>query len=422
MRFPIALTLLLSIVTSAPSSRAEAVSLMDTVRLALARNERSKIAALQVVTAEANVHRARAGFLPTVSLGASEALRPIDAANDKKWTAANGTLTLNQPIVSVTTFPLYASAKHSYEATRYNEIDQRRQLASDAARSFFAVVTQQRILIAAKSRLDRADATFKDTQARAQAGLVSSNDVTRSAVDRASATQSLATAQSALERSRLDLGYMLDLEIGADLDSPDATLAPFALDVGTLLKIAVSQRPDLLAAVRSTMAASASADEPGLRLVPTVNASAQGRVSDQQIAQNRYIDSTVTFNLNWAIWDAGVRDADYDSRHAALSTAQLQQRALVRRVQADVRSAVSELVAARAALDAAKDGLDQSEKSVEETNVLYKQGLAKAIELVDSNASRFDAEVTLAAAQLDVRRSELDLRDALGLFPVDGVK
>ena len=66
MRFPFALTLFLTIATCAPSSRAEAVSLTDAVRLALARNERSKIANLQVVSAEASVHRARAGFLPVL--------------------------------------------------------------------------------------------------------------------------------------------------------------------------------------------------------------------------------------------------------------------------------------------------------------------------------------------------------------------
>jgi len=422
MRLHVAFASLLSVALCVDLARAAPFSLTEAVQLALSRNERSKIAALDVVSAEASVHRARAGFLPTLSLGASEALKPIDATENRKWNSANGTLTLNQPIVAVTAFPLYASAKHSYDATRYSEIDQRRQLASDAARSFFAVVTQQRILVAARSRLDRADATFKDTQARAAAGLVSSNDVTRSAVDRASSVQSLASAESALERARLDLGYMLDMEVSDELESPPTTLAPFTLDIATLLRLAVAQRPDLLAAGRSTMAASASADEPELRFVPTLNASAQARLQDQQVAPNRYVDSTVTFNLNWALWDAGLRDADSDSRHAALRTAELSERALLRRVQTDVRSAVSELVAARSALDAAKDGLEQAEKSVEETNVLYKQGLAKAIELVDSNASRFDAEVALAAAQLDVRRSELDLRDALGLFPVDGVK
>jgi outer membrane protein TolC len=422
MRIVIGLTLLASAFLWSPSGHAAGVTLNEAVRLALARNERSTIAALSVVSADAAVQKARAGFLPTVSVGASESIKPIEASQDKKYSAANAAVTLNQPIVSVTTFPLYASAKHSYDATRYNEIDQRRQLASDTARSFFGVITQQRILIAAQSRLDRAEATLNDTQARASAGLVSSNDVTRSAIDRASAVQSLVSAQSALETARLNLGYMLDMEVSDDLESPPTTLAPFTLDVGSLLKVAISQRPDLLAAARSTLAASASADEPDLRFIPTLNAQAQARVQDTPVAANRYVDSTVTFNLNWALWDAGVRSADSQSRHAAWKTAELQQRSLLRKVQTDVRSAVSELVAARNVLDAANDGLEQAQRSVEETNVLYKQGLAKAIELVDSNASRFDAEVSLAAAQLEVRRAELDLRDALGLFPVDGVK
>jgi len=422
MRFVLGLALLSSAVVWSSSSRAAGVSLTEAVRLALSRNERSGIAALDVVTADAAVARARAGFLPTVTVGGTEQLKPIDGAENKKWTSANAALTVNQPIVAVTAFPLYASAKHSYDASRYTEVDQRRQLASDTARAFFAVVTQQRILVAAQSRLDRADATLKDTQARANAGLVSSNDVTRSAVDRASALQSLASAQSALERARLNLGYMLDMEVADELESPPATLAPFSLDIGTLLRLAISQRPDLLAAARATQAASAAAEEPDLRFVPTLGVAAQGRVQDQPVEAHRYVDSTVTFNLTWVLWDAGVRSADSQSRHAAWSTAELQQRALLRRVQTDVRSAVSELVAARNALEAAKDGLDQAEKSVEETNVLYKQGLAKAIELVDSNGSRFDAEVALAAAQLDVRLAELDLRDSLGLFAVDGVK
>jgi outer membrane protein TolC len=60
-------------------------------------------------------------------------------------------------------------------------------------------------------------------------------------------------------------------------------------------------------------------------------------------------------------------------------------------------------------------------QSADETAILYKQGLAKAIELFNANQSRFDAEISLAAAQLALRQGELDLRAALGLFPVEGV-
>ena len=99
-----------------------------------------------------------------------------------------------------------------------------------------------------------------------------------------------------------------------------------------------------------------------------------------------------------------------------------QLRALARRVEIDVRVAVAELAAARNSLVAAEQGADAARRSEEETTVLYRQGLAKAIELVNGNSTKFDAEVAVAAAELGVRQAELDLRAALGLFPLDGVQ
>jgi outer membrane protein TolC len=401
---------------------AQELTLNEVVRLSLARNERSKIASLSVTSADASLRRARAAFMPTVSLGAGETFRPYTAGTNLRSTSASGSLTVNQPLVTVTAFPLYAGAKHSFLAAQHTELDQRQQLASDAAQAFFAVIAQQRIAIAAQNRLERADASLADTRARAQAELVSSNDVTRSVIEHASSVQSVASAEASLAQARVTLGNILDVEVADDLVAPSADLAPFGLDEPELMRLAIAQRPDLKASNESLAAAQALADEPGLRFVPSLTASGQARVADQPIAGPRYIDETVALNLNWSIWDAGVRSADSDSRNAAAQTSEFQRRALVRQIRLQVRQAVIGLVASRSSLVAAQDGLTAAQQNVQETDVLYKQGLAKAIELVDANASRFDAEVALAAAQLDLRRSEIDLRNALGLFPVDGVK
>jgi outer membrane protein TolC len=408
------------------SSRADELTLAQVVRLALERNERARIADLSLTIADASVRRARAGFLPTLTLGGSETLRPYTVEQNGRTVvrnnAASGALTLSQPLLSVTTFPLYASAKHNAEATRYDWQNQRRQLGFDAARAFFGVVAQQRVLSAAKRRLEKADASANDTRARAGAQLVSTNDVTRALVERAAAMQSVANAESALEQSRVALGYVVDGPVESDLRAPDDSLVPPDIDIGRLTDRAVAQRPDVASAIAAAAGASALADEPGLRFVPTLNAQAQARLADQPTAGDRYLDTLLTLNLNWNIWDAGVRGADGDSRKAAADTADLQVRALKRRVVADVKIALAALLAARSSLAAAREGVDAASRSADETAVLYKQGLAKAIELFNANQSRFDAEISLAAAQLALRQGELDLRAALGLYPVEGVQ
>jgi outer membrane protein TolC len=55
---------------------------------------------------------------------------------------------------------------------------------------------------------------------------------------------------------------------------------------------------------------------------------------------------------------------------------------------------------------------------VEETAILYRQGLAKAIELVNANDTRFTAEINQASAEYAMAQAYLGLRQALGLDPL----
>ena len=402
------------------------LSLQSVVKLALSRNERAEIAEQSLISADAAVTKARAAFLPSITLSAGETLRPEQVESNGRVAlrsnAASAALTVNQTLLNAGAFPLYSAAKHNYDSARFSHDDQRRQLAFDAARAFFSVVAQQRVLKAANSRRDLASATLNDTQVRASSGLVSSNDVTRSEIERAAAEQSTINADNALQASRLNLEFLIaaPTEIETDLAAPAQSLAPLNHSLPGLVNLAIATRPDLAALRASAASASAAADEPGLRFVPTLSAAAQARTQDQAIVGNRYVDTTLSINFNWQIWDGGSRSADSTSRGAAYRATELQLHSLARRVETDVRVAVAELSAARASLIAAQQGQDAARRSEEETSVLYKQGLAKAIELVNGNSSKFDAEVAVAAAELNVRQAELDLRAALGLFPLDG--
>jgi outer membrane protein TolC len=60
-----------------------------------------------------------------------------------------------------------------------------------------------------------------------------------------------------------------------------------------------------------------------------------------------------------------------------------------------------------------------SRKSADETAILYHQGLAKAIELVDANEQRFLAEVTYAEAEFSLASAYFALLQAMGRGPLD---
>ena len=220
----------------------------------------------------------------------------------------------------VPAWPLYAAAKHSREAARYSEIDTRRQLTFDAAKAFFGVIAQQRVLAAAEGRLERAEASLRDTRARAAAQLVSSNDVTRAELERASAAQTMVAAQVALEQARINLEYLIDTPLPAELRGPEGHLEPSTLDVARLASQALAQRPDLQAARENAAAAAKQAEEPLAALRADARAGASLKI-DQKGFGDRHWD-TASAPLSWSIWDGGVRNADHASKQAAADIGQ----------------------------------------------------------------------------------------------------
>ena len=97
------------------------------------------------------------------------------------------------------------------------------------------------------------------------------------------------------------------------------------------------------------------------------------------------------------------------------SIADLNLQLLLRSVDAQVRSSAALLASSQAAFHVAADTVKYARQNVEETEILYRQGLATALELVDANDSRFTAEVNYATAQFAMAQAYLGLRQALGL-------
>jgi outer membrane protein TolC len=409
------------VLRSAPAHAQEQLRLEDAIALALANNERAQKAPLRLETAEGQVDRARTAFFPTLtSNGQGTFLATPDRSGRSVTTS--GTVTLSQPILTPSAFPLYAQSKHQRESERWGANQDRRVLAFDTARAFLQVLTSERVVEAAGRRLDRAKAALQNAEARAQAQLASTNDATRAQVELATSQREVATAQGTLAKAHVQLSFLVGKRIESALAAPDRTTAAaesFESAAQSQVQAAIDRRPDVKAAQERTMALNLSAQEPLYRLVPSVSAQAQLKVLPDPLATEKPTDETVSVVLTWTIFDQGTRYADRRTRLAQAESQKLDEKLLRRSVATDVELAIVALRTAREAYRIAGDAVAAAQKLTEEEEVLYRQGLARAIEVTDANSKRFDAEVSRASAKLSMEQAYLELRFALGLAPID---
>jgi outer membrane protein TolC len=426
-----AAALAVSIVAPAHAATTE-LRIEDAVSLALTRNERAKIADLNVTVAEAGVMRARSAFLPTLVANGSYTQKPDDVVDPKRATtsiwnsatsSAGASVTLSQPLLNASAFPLYAQAKQVLEGTAAQSSDDKRILAFDAVRSFFFALSTDAVLAAATTRLKTAQANLADTQERVKAGLVSTNDATRAEIDLANAQHELENDKGNTQVAYVALAYTINAPVPTMLATPNALLAAGrapAPPVDGLVRLAIATRPDLASKRHLALAAHDFASEPLLRLIPFIGLTGSfSLATDETLAGHGFYNTEfLGLSMSWPLFDAGVRYADKRSRDAQANIADLTTDTLLRTVAAQVRESVITLQASQNALDAASRALDAAKRSADETATLYKQGLAKAIELVDANDSRFLAEVSYIDAEYSVALAYVALRQAIGLAPI----
>ena len=384
------------------------------IALAVARNERAAIADANVEAAEARVGRARTAFFPRVDIAGN--LRG-DYGDGTERTLST-TAFLTQPLFDARIFPLYRQQRFIRDAARLTASETRRLLAYDAAATFLRTLSFEQVLLAAQRRREFADTNLADVRARFEAGLVSSNDVTRAELELATAVRGTAQAAGDVQSSRVDLEILLRTDIAeAPLAQPVALLeaaAKIAAVSDAAIASAQLDRTDIAAQRALLEAERAFAEEPSARFIPSLNLTAQTRDINDGPISNRNNDGFVGLSFAWPLFDAGVRRAERAERNALVRGSELELELELREVERQMRGAGVQLTTEQAALREATAALRAAQKNAEETNTLYREGLASALELADATQQLFEAEVALVTARYRMALAYLSLREAAG--------
>jgi outer membrane protein TolC len=408
------LVFLLFVCPSALIAQEAPLTLERAVSLALERNERAAIADTTVAAAEARVSRARSAFFPRVDITGNWR---NDYADDTDRSLSTAAL-LTQPIFDARVFPLFRQARFARDAARFGAGESKRLLGFDAAAVFLTTLSYEQVLLASQRRRDFAQTNLDDVRARFEAGLVSSNDVTRAELELATAVRGVAQATGNVQASRVELENLLKADVEGPLAPPAALLesaaAPASMDVAA----AQQRRGDIAAERASVEALRAFADEPRARFLPSVNFNAQTRNINDGPITNRNNEAFFAFTFNWPVLDAGFRRADRLEREALVRGAELGLEASLRDVDRDLQSAAVQLSTEQAALREAAAAVRAARKNADETSILYREGLASALELADATQRLFEAEVAEATATYRMALAYLSLREASGVDAV----
>lgn len=418
-----------SAVEPAPSVQeppsASPLTLSEALTLATRNNEISGIAAARIARARALRRQAYSTLLPDLSFDGTytrrsrEVTRTVDDEEIvvQALDAFSGIATVDVNLLDVRAFPVARSATRNLEAQENASSEIRRALAFDVASSFFAILSAEQLRGAASRRIEVAQATVSDARTRLEAGLASSNDLTRAELELATAQLALTQAENAVVSARLSLGYLIAEPVDRPVAEPPAEPAESASPV-ELEGIAREARADLRELVLRAESLRLLSLEPTLRAIPTLTLRGTYRTTNEAGLSGRERDWNVAALLNWEIFDGGTRYAEAAARRAEYREALLDAEALRRRIGLEIRTARTDLATARASLEQAQVRARVAEQNAREVRVRYSEGLATALEQADATVSAFEADAELARQRFALGIARLSLSRALGRWPV----
>lgn len=400
------------------------LTLSEALALAGRNNELSGIAAARIDRARALRRQAYAALLPDLSFAGTytrrsrEVTRTVDDEQIvvQALDALSGVVTVETDVLDVRAFPVARSATRNLEAQENASAEIQRVLAYDVSSSFFAVLSAEQLRDAASRRIEVAQATVDDARTKLEAGLASSNDLTRAELELATAQLALTEAQNAVVSSRLSLGYLIAAPVERPLVEPPAEPLESA-SADELEQAAQGARADLRELTLRAESLRLLALEPQLRAIPTVTLRGTYRGTNEAGLSGRERDWNVAALLNWEIFDGGTRYAEAAARRAEYREALLNADALRRRIGLEIRTARTDLATSRAALEQAEVRSRVAEQNAREVRVRYSEGLATALEQADAAVSAFEAAADLARQRFALGIARLSLSRALGRWP-----
>ncbi|MBY0575211.1 MAG: TolC family protein [Gallionellaceae bacterium] len=419
-----------------------ALNLPDVVNLALCNNPQTREVWASSRVQAAQVGVSKAGYLPSLSLGAS---------GERNWTGAltnvnkhNVGLNLSYLLYDFGTRAANLENTRQLLAAAFSTQDSTVQsVFLSAVQSFYQTGAAIAALDAARESERAAKESFAAAQARYQAGSATPADKLSAQTAYSQATLNRITAEGSMKNAKGSLASLLGLDAnqnvaladtgstasprnaslvrspqeGAANSTENETLRTFERDVGALIEEARQHRPDLQAAAAQLKAAEAGADaaraasKPSVSLTASANQSSSAGIASQ--------GSSVGVSISVPLFSGYAPTYRIHAAEAQVETQKARLQGLRLKVALDVWTAYQNLITATQSLRTTADLLGSAEQSERVALGRYKAGMGNILDVLNAQSALASARQQRIQSTFNWNVSRATLAQAMGNLDAD---
>jgi outer membrane protein len=290
-------------------------------------------------------------------------------------------------------------------------------LALQTIRSFYAIVLLRKSLSVQDEQIEALNQHLAVTQKRVTAGTATSFDVLTTQVRVASAQNQKVEILNSLQKQESVLRQLLNLPVNAQILVRGAfEQAPLALNIDSLMQIAVQQRPEIKLARDAEQSAQLQKKFSSLGNMPLINMNVAYGL------KNAYEPNIYVMRGNWMwglqarvpLFDGGRVGHQEEEAQASLQAEQAHGQDVERQVRADVEQVTADVQAAIAKVKISEVQLQQAQEAVVIARTRYETGSITNLDLLDAETAESTAKLTILQALYRFVLSKYELERATG--------
>ncbi len=396
------------------------LSAEEAVRIAL-HHQPSIFSAMDNVYAAAGATmQARSNLYPLLSISAGVNQSGVLASEGKYQLSTGGsmsaTATIRQLLFDFNhTRDIVAEAEQSENATKANLTVAQNDLAYQVKQAFYTYVQDERLVAVNQSNVASLQQHLAETKAQLNAGVGLLSDVTNAEASVSSAILTLSQAENNASVAKVNLTLLLGIDPRTPLNIATDTGEPAmnALDVATLVKTALQQRPEILSSQANLNAAKLGLDAAKTSNAPSISADMSANAASNNFPPGN--DTwTIGASVSWNPFDSGYTYGKINQAEGNLQSAAAQLESQKLSVVSDVSQAYLNLKTAEQSVSTANIEVANAEENLKLADGRYRSGVGIFLEVTDAQTSLLTAQTNLVNARTAVDLARSALSHAIG--------